>query len=43
MSDILLQVIDLKKYFKTTKGMLHAVDGVSFYGKGILKLSKNGC
>ena len=26
----LVQVKDLKKYFKTSKGMLHAVDGVSF-------------
>ena len=30
MSDILLEVKNLKKYFKTPKGMLHAVDDVSF-------------
>ena len=26
----LLEVNDLKKYFKTPKGTLHAVDGISF-------------
>ena len=30
MCDVLLEVQDLKKFFKTSKGMLHAVDGVSF-------------
>ena len=30
MRDVILQVRDLKKYFKTNKGMVHAVDGVSF-------------
>ena len=32
MSDkkVLLEVKDLKKYFNTPKGMLHAVDGVTF-------------
>ena len=30
MADIILQVENLKKYFKTPKGMLHAVDDVSF-------------
>ena len=30
MSNILLEVKDLKKYYKVPKGMLHAVDGVSF-------------
>ena len=29
-NDILLEVKNLKKYFKTPKGMLHAVDNVSF-------------
>lgn len=46
MSDILLQVIDLKKYFKTTKGMLHAVDGVSFNikkGKTLGIVGESGC
>ena len=30
MSDVLLDVRNLKKYFNTPKGPLHAVDGVSF-------------
>ena len=30
MSEILLNVKNLKKYFKTNAGMLHAVDDVSF-------------
>ncbi len=30
MSEILLDVKNLKKYFKTNAGMLHAVDNVSF-------------
>ncbi|NLM44406.1 MAG: ABC transporter ATP-binding protein [Clostridiales bacterium] len=30
MSDIILEVKNLKKYFKTKKGLLHAVDGVNF-------------
>ena len=29
-NDILLEVRELKKYFSTPKGMLHAVDNVSF-------------
>ena len=29
MSDVILEVKNLKKYFKTSKGMLHAVDDVS--------------
>lgn len=27
---VLIEVKDLKKYFKTSKGMLHAVDGINF-------------
>ena len=27
---VLVEVNDLKKYFKTSKGMLHAVDGIHF-------------
>ena len=30
MGDRLLEVRNLKKYFKTKEGMLHAVDDVSF-------------
>lgn len=30
MSDIVLEVNNLKKYFKTSGGLLHAVDGASF-------------
>ena len=28
--DVILEVKDLKKYFKSPTGTLHAVDGVSF-------------
>jgi len=30
MSNIILEVKDLKKYFKTSKGLLHAVDNLNF-------------
>ena len=30
MSDTILEVKDLKKYFKTKSGTLHAVDGLNF-------------
>ena len=30
MNDALIQVKNLKKYFKTGRGFLHAVDDVSF-------------
>jgi oligopeptide/dipeptide ABC transporter ATP-binding protein len=42
----LLEVKDLKKYFKTPKGMLHAVDGVSFTldeGKTLGVVGESGC
>lgn len=42
----LLEVQDLKKYFKTPKGMLHAVDGVSFRleaGKTLGVVGESGC
>ena len=42
----LLQVKDLKKYFKTPMGMLHAVDGVSFTidaGKTLGVVGESGC
>ena len=46
MSDVILEVKDLKKYFKTPKGMLHAVDGVSFaleQGKTLGIVGESGC
>ena len=42
----LIQVKDLKKYFKTSKGMLHAVDGVSFSipkGRTLGVVGESGC
>ena len=46
MADIILQVEGLKKYFKTNKGMLHAVDDVSFTierGKTLGIVGESGC
>ena len=46
MSDVILEVKDLKKYFKTPKGMLHAVDGVSFaleQGRTLGIVGESGC
>ncbi len=46
MSDVLLEVRNLKKYFKTSKGPLHAVDGVSFTierGKVLGIVGESGC
>ena len=46
MADVLLEVKDLKKYFKTKKGMLHAVDGVSFTierGRTLGIVGESGC
>lgn len=42
----MLEVKDLKKYFKTTKGLLHAVDGVNFKieeGKTLGIVGESGC
>lgn len=44
--NVLLKVIGLKKYFKTSKGMLHAVDDVSFdidRGKTLGIVGESGC
>lgn len=46
MSNTLLEVKDLKKYFKVPKGTLHAVDGVSFTiekGKTLGIVGESGC
>lgn len=46
MADNILEVKDLKKYFKTNRGMLHAVDNVSFTierGKTLGIVGESGC
>lgn len=46
MSNIILEVKDLKKYFKTSKGLLHAVDNVNFTierGKTLGVVGESGC
>ena len=46
MSDVILEVKNLKKYFKTSKGMLHAVDDVSFTlerGTTLGVVGESGC
>ncbi|MBO4872633.1 MAG: ATP-binding cassette domain-containing protein [Lachnospiraceae bacterium] len=46
MSDVILDVKHLKKYFKTPRGMLHAVDDVSFQierGKTLGIVGESGC
>ena len=46
MSDAILEVQNLKKYFKTSRGMLHAVDDVSFSierGKTLGLVGESGC
>lgn len=46
MVDKILEVKDLKKYFITPKGLLHAVDGVSFSierGKTLGVVGESGC
>ena len=44
--DEILQVKELKKYFKTPKGMLHAVDGLNFTigrGRTLGVVGESGC
>jgi len=46
MADKLLEVKNLKKYFNTPKGLLHAVDGVTFSierGKTLGIVGESGC
>ncbi len=46
MSDVILEVKNLKKYFQTPKGTLHAVDDVSFSiekGKTLGIVGESGC
>jgi len=46
LNNTLLEVKDLKKYYKVHKGMLHAVDGVSFSiekGKTLGIVGESGC
>ena len=46
MSESILQVSNLKKYFKTGRGMLHAVDDISFTlekGKTLGIVGESGC
>ncbi|MCS5420258.1 MULTISPECIES: ABC transporter ATP-binding protein [Psychrilyobacter] len=46
MADKILEVRNLKKHFKTPKGMLHAVDGVNFSiekGKTLGIVGESGC
>ncbi|WP_067517461.1 ABC transporter ATP-binding protein [Endozoicomonas ascidiicola] len=46
MSDTILEVRNLKKYFDTPKGLLHAVDGVNFViekGKTLGIVGESGC
>lgn len=46
MGEKLIEVKNLKKYFKTKKGMLHAIDDVSFYinkGETLGLVGESGC
>lgn len=46
MSEVLIETTDLKKYFKTSSGMLHAVDGVNLrisQGKTLGIVGESGC
>ena len=46
MADTILEVKDLQKYFKTNRGMLHAVDNINFTlerGKTLGIVGESGC
>lgn len=46
MASPILEVTDLKKHFKTSRGMLHAVDGITFtleQGKTLGLVGESGC
>ena len=46
MSDIILNVSGLKKYFRTARGLLHAVDDISFTlerGRTLGIVGESGC
>ncbi len=46
MSDSLIEAVELKKYFKSPKGLVHAVDNVSFQiekGKTLGVVGESGC
>ena len=46
MPEVLLEVKNLKKHFNTPKGLLHAVDGVTFKlekGKTLGIVGESGC
>ena len=46
MAEMILEVRGLKKYFKTPRGMLHAVDGINFSierGKTLGIVGESGC
>ena len=46
MNKVLLEVKNLKKYFQTPKGQLHAVDNVNFAieeGKTLGVVGESGC
>ena len=46
MAEPLIKTVGLKKYFKTSRGMLHAVDNVNFTiekGKTLGVVGESGC
>lgn len=46
MSEKLIEVVDLKKYFKTRQGDLHSVDGINFSinrGETLGIVGESGC